>query len=235
MEYNEFLIDIKNTLPNRAIDLYESLDLLKMVMDEIVKDIGDKATEKITERKFDEYSKLGDMAKFLCGYEQKLKDLLLDLEIDESNGLLPEEDDSEEKSSLPDYEKYKVDNKAEHTLYENFTHIRPYGFRIGEHDTIVAMSWQRMLIKTCEYLFALDREKFFDFEDMPEMNGKKNKYFSRDKNVLRKPGSVHNEIYIEMNMSGNSIRNFIAKMLREYRIPIGEFKVFFRADYTEMK
>lgn len=232
MEYIEFANEIKSVLPERAIDIYESIDLLKAVIDETVKDIGEKSAEKIAERKFEDYSKLGCMAEFLNKYEKRLDTILEDLEMEQDVDHLS---DDEGNNVLPGYEEFIVDNKVEHSLYESFTHIRPYGFRIGEHDTIITMSWQRMFIKTCEYLFALDREKFFGFENMPGMNGKKRSYFSRDKETLRKAGSVNDEIYIEMNMSGNSIRNLIVKMLREYRIPISDFKVFFRADYTDKK
>jgi len=40
MEYKEFANEIKSVFPERAIDLYESIDLLKAVIDETVKDIG---------------------------------------------------------------------------------------------------------------------------------------------------------------------------------------------------
>ena len=232
MEYNEFFDDIKSVFPERAIDLYESIDLLKAVIDETVKDIGEKSAEKIAERKFEDFGKLGCMAEFLNKYEKRLDTILEDLEMEPDVDHLSEE---ETNNVLPGYEKFVVDNKLEHSLYESFTHIRPYGFKIGNHDTIITMSWQRMFIKTCEYLFALDRAKFFAFENMPGMNGKKRRYFSRNREILRKAGSINDEIYIEMNMSGNSIRNLIVKMLREYRISVSDFKVFFRADYTDKK
>lgn len=34
------------------------------------------------------------------------------------------------------YDKYAVDSKEDHTLYENFTHIEPFGFRINNSEFI---------------------------------------------------------------------------------------------------
>jgi uncharacterized protein YeeX (DUF496 family) len=45
---------------------------------------------------------------------------------------------------------------------------------------------------------------------------------------------ISGSIYVETNMSSNSIRNIIIKMLKEYNIKISDFKLYFRADYTNM-
>jgi hypothetical protein len=51
---------------------------------------------------------------------------------------------------------------------------------------------------------------------------------------MRKPRKVADKIYVEINQSGNAIRNLIMKLLKEYNFSIGEFKVYFRADYTSL-
>ena len=108
-----------------------------------------------------------------------------------------------------------MDNEVEHTLYENFTHIRPYGFKINSSELVEVKTWQDMMLKTCEMFLSIDAEKFLRFENNKTMNGKKNKYFSTKKDGLRKPEKVADKIYIETNMSGNSIRNLIVKILKE--------------------
>lgn len=35
-------------------------------------------------------------------------------------------------------------------------------------------------------------------------------------------------------MSGNFIRNFIVKILKEYEIKVSDYKVYFRADYIKI-
>lgn len=66
------------------------------------------------------------------------------------------------------------------------------------------------------------------------MNGKKIQYFSVNPENMRKPKIVNNKIYVEMNQSGNAIRNLIIKLLKEYNFKINEYKVYFRADYSNL-
>lgn len=88
------------------------------------------------------------------------------------------------------------------------------------------MIWQEVLIKTCELLLSVDEEKFFSFESKKHMNGKKNKYFSINTDNIRNPEIIGNKLYVETNMSGKAIRKLIIK--------INDYKVYFRADYTNV-
>ena len=72
------------------------------------------------------------------------------------------------------------------------------------------------------------------FENSKNMNGKKNKYFSMNPDDMRKPVMVAGKVYVETNMSGNAIRNLILKMLKEYGFKASDYKVYFRADYTDI-
>ena len=73
-----------------------------------------------------------------------------------------------------------------------------------------------------------------NFAEMPSMNGKKRRYFSFDKEELRKPKMIANKIYVETNQSSNAIRNLIIKMLKKFNYNINDFKVYFRADYSSL-
>ena len=44
---------------------------------------------------------------------------------------------------------------------------------------------------------------------------------------------VADKIYVEINQSGMHKKS-IMKLLKEYNFSIGEFKVYFRADYTSL-
>lgn len=234
MELIELLGDVRDLFPNKAIDMYESIELLQNVLNDTIKEISDKTSEKVLERKFDEVTKLADVAKSLNVYENKINDLLMALELEITTDYQPV-NDTDERRVLPNYSDYIVDSNVEHTLYENFTHIRPFGFKINENQLIEAATWQEMLIKTCELLIAVDKEKFLSFENNTSMNGKKNKYFSRTETILRKPGAISNQIFIELNQSSNSIRNLIMKLLKEYNYKVADYKVFYRANYTDLK
>lgn len=52
---------------------------------------------------------------------------------------------------------------------------------------------------------------------------------------MRKPVKLKNhDIYIETNMSANSIRNLLVKLLKRYEIKITDYQIFLRADYTDL-
>jgi hypothetical protein len=42
-------------------------------------------------------------------------------------------------------------------------------------------------------------------------------------------------VVMNMRMSSNGFRNLIVKLLKEYNFKINEFKVYLRADYSEME
>ena len=147
-----------------------------------------------------------------------------------------EEDDSAVNVKVPydlNYSDYIVDEKVEHSLYEDFTHKRPFGFRLGNQNIIEASTWQDVLLKTIEVLMATDEEKFISFEDDPTMNGRKRPYFSTEKSLMRKPKLINETIYVETNINANSVRNLLVKLLKKYDYKTNDFKVYLRADYTD--
>lgn len=63
---------------------------------------------------------------------------------------------------------------------------------------------------------------------------RKENIFRKNKGDLRKPKLVGNKIYVETNISSNGIRNLLLKLLKKYGYKTNEFKVYLRADYTEL-
>lgn len=233
MELEEILNVIKEDFPDKSIDISESLDLLMDTIDDVMNKINDKIGQAYSNRDFSTVEKYTTLGKAINTYETKIDEIINFTRIEE-NEIIEEDTEETNNKILPNYEEYVVDNKIEHTLYENFTHIRPFGFRINKSELIEARTWQEVLIKTCEELFSVDEEKFFSFESKKNMNGKKNKYFSIKTDGIRKPEIIGDKLYIETNMSGNAIRNLIIKILKEFDIKISDYKVYFRADYTNV-
>lgn len=232
--FKETISFIIERFPSNAIDISESLELLKDTIDETITSINKENNKAMEAREFTVTEENLHFAKNLYHYEQQIDKVIEMLEV-ESTEEVNESDELEEieKNKIPDYEAYVVDMKVEHTLYEDFTHKRPHAFRINKDNIIEVQSWKDMLIKTCELLGAIDESKLLSFEDNPKMNGKRRKYFSTKKSELRKPGKL-NSIYIETNINSNGIRNLIVKMLQQYDFKISELKVFLRADYTDL-
>lgn len=233
MELQEILSIIKDDFPDKSIDISESLGLLMNTIDDVMNGINIKIGQAYSNRDFSTIEKYTALGKSINFYENKI-DEIINLARIEENEFIEENTEETIIRALPNYEEYIVDNKVEHTLYENFKHIRPFGFKINNSELIEVKTWQEMLLKTCEMFISIDTEKFIKFENNKMMNGKKNKYFSVKSDGLRRPEKIADTVYIETNMSGNSIRNLIVKILKEYDIKVSNYKVYFRADYTNI-
>ncbi|MGI6424924.1 MAG: hypothetical protein ACOX2A_06825 [Tepidanaerobacteraceae bacterium] len=230
---NAVLQMIKSEFPDKAIDISESLQLLQEVIKNTMEDISNKVNTAFHNRDFDSVNKYQELAKSIHLYEKKIEEIIdfIDIEI---ASIEEEIDEDTEKKLIPSYSDYLVDHNIEHTLYENLTHKRPFAFSINDSKMLEVKTWQEMFIRTCDYLIAVDEHKFLSFENNPKMNGKKNKYFSTNPGSMNNPKSILNKIYVETKLSANSLRNLIVKLLKEYNFKISDYKIYFRADYTEL-
>ncbi len=164
LKLKEILNVIKNDFPDKSIDISESLGLLMDTIDDLINRINDKMGQAYLNRDFSSAERYIDIGKSINFYENKIDKIINFTRIEEDGTF--KEDDPENSSikSLPNYEKYIVDNKVEHTLYENFTHIRPFGFKIDGEELIEAKTWQEVFLKTCEILFVKIRKNFYNLK-----------------------------------------------------------------------
>lgn len=221
---------IKLEFPDKAIDLSESVELLKETINDIMNAINLKSSEAFERRDFSARRNYDEIALVIHEYEQKMDQFISLLDVDDD---IIENEIYEETETRKNYAAFKVDSEVVHTLYENFAHVRPFAFQLGDNKKIQVKTWKEVLLGTCELLYTINEDKFIKFESNPQMNGKKNKYIAKDSQILKKPYLLHGIIYIETNMGGNSIRNLILKMLKAYDLKPADYKVYFRADYSE--
>jgi hypothetical protein len=228
---NDLIEVLRKELPEKAIEIGEVLELLLDSLKNTRVDIGIKLQKANDSKDFTLLEQLAALSRELAFYESKIQDFRNLFEVD----FTKEKTLPDAEKSLPNYEQYRVDSNIEHTLYENFSHKRPFAFEF-EGQKVMVDTWIDMLIKTTEILFKKDRAKIESFATDEDMNGRKMSYFSLHENSgMRKPVQLAGEkLYIETNLSANSIRNLIVKMLQKYGIKINEFKIYFRADYSEL-
>lgn len=229
MKVEELINIIKSVSPEKAIDLSEGLELLKGTVEDLMDDINVQVNAAYSKRDFSELKHFTDLGEGVNAYEKKIEQLINFLEVESEEELEVTEKDPYELN----YSDYLVDEKMEHSLYEDFTHKRPYGFRLGEQNIVEASTWQGILIKTIEVLMAIDEEKFREFEHDPTMNGRKRPYFSTKKSMMRKPKLINEKIYVETNINANSVRNLLVKLLKKYGYKTNDFKIYLRAVYTD--
>ena len=229
MDLMEMVRIIKEFFPDKAVELSETLELLRDTMDDTRQDIKKLLDLLYDQGQHDEMIPHIQLAAAILEYMGRVQEVQAALELEEQ---VMVETGAEEEPGLPNYQAYAVDSQIVHTLHEDFTYTRPAAFEF-KGNRVEVRTWQQMLIKTCEMLMALDRERFVNFENDPTMRGRKTKLFSTNPANIRNSHKLQDsELYVETNLSANSMRNLIIKMLQKYKLKPSEFKVFLRADYS---
>ena len=143
--------------------------------------------------------------------------------------------DQIDEKSIPNYNDYLVDTEVEHNLYEDLTHKRPCAFKI-EGTRVEIKDWKGVLVQTINYLAKKDPNIVRSFVDDSKMNGKKVIYFSRVKlPTMRAVVEIKSvNIYVATKLSANGIRNLLIKMLNKYNIKLSDYKIYLKADYSEL-
>ena len=220
-------------VPNSVGDIREALDLLATSIDTAIEQVGEKVTKD-----FKKAAELSLNSEELDSISKKIQEVISDLDtiiydrnIDED---LKEMDQIDEKS-IPNYNDYLVDTEVEHNLYEDLTHKRPCAFKI-EGTRVEIKDWKGVLVQTINYLAKKDPNIVRSFVDDSKMNGKKVIYFSRVKlPTMRAVVEIKSvNIYVATNLSANGIRNLLIKMLNKYNIKLSDYKIYLKADYSEL-
>ena len=225
-------------VPNSVGDIREALDLLATSIDTAIEQVGEKVTKSFENKDFKKAAELSLNSEELDSISKKIQEVISDLDtiiydrnIDED---LKEMDQIDEKS-MPNYNDYLVDTEVEHNLYEDLTHKRPCAFKI-EGTRVGIKDWKGVLVQTINYLAKKDPNIVRSFVDDSKMNGKKVIYFSRVKlPTMRAVVEIKSvNIYVATNLSANGIRNLLIKMLNKYNIKLSDYKIYLKADYSEL-
>ena len=149
-------------------------------------------------------------------------------------GINPEEDDVEKESDnrqKRDRIVMELDKTAAHSLEENFTYKRPYGFVLGDAAFKGLKTWKNLYMHVLQYLQEKDSVKFDRLtSDERFISRRGNPRFSKDENDLRVPEKLHDGFYVEINFSANHLRDNILDLLAYFQIEPGEMKIYLRED-----
>lgn len=83
-------------------------------------------------------------------------------------------------------------------------------------QTFSINSWKEFFIKICESMCSLDEDKFELFTIHPDFKGKEKRIISQNRDGLRVPEKIKNNIYIETNLSANDILNYSKLIIEKY-------------------
>jgi hypothetical protein len=118
-----------------------------------------------------------------------------------------------------------------HQLKEDFTYKRPHGFILDGQAATGLTTWQRLYELACQQLYSRDEQRFQSLIDHPDFISNRGHHtVTRVAESLRKPLSVGGDLYVEANLSANSIRDVLRRLLDTFDIPAEHMQVFLRQD-----
>jgi hypothetical protein len=125
----------------------------------------------------------------------------------------------------------ELDKEEAHTLDENFTYKRPYGFVLCGKGVKDVVTWKR-LFERCALIL---REKSPDiFSKLPEnsrfVTTQGNSTFADSPGKLRVPLKLSDEVYAEVNLSAKGLCKVIKDLLKTFDVLDSEMKIYLRQD-----
>ena len=125
----------------------------------------------------------------------------------------------------------ELNREEPHAIDEDFTFKRPHGFILDGQGTTGITTWRRLFELTCQQLLRRDPDRFCSLPDDPDfITNRGNRSFSRDPKDLRSANLIGEDIYAEINLSANGLRDCIRRLLATFEIPKDHFRIFLRED-----
>lgn len=218
---------LKKEVPSNVIEIAEKLNEIMEILSFTIDEISKKIVTAMNNRDFETLEEYNNLAKELKKYEDLVTNYITYLDVSNDVLLIT-------KNPLANSEQFEPNDKADntqiHTLFDDWTYRKPYGFSFINKRVNKANSWKDVFIKTCKILYKMDEEKFIGFESIDKMNGKKKKNFSKSPDVLRKPKSITKRIFVETNHSANTFRRIIIRMLKQYKLDLKDYCVYYSVD-----
>lgn len=124
-----------------------------------------------------------------------------------------------------------LDQQEPHSLDEDFTYKRPYGFKLGDEAQSGIVTWKRLYQLLCYHLERRDPQRFQQLPNNPAFVSRRgHPAFSRDPQVLRLPMKLSAGISAEANLSANHIRDQIKILLDEFGVDRSSLRIYLRQD-----
>lgn len=125
----------------------------------------------------------------------------------------------------------ELNREEPHRLDEDFTYKRPHGFILDGQAATGLTTWQRLYELACQQLFARDEARFRSLIDHPDFISNRGHHtVTTDAGSLRKPLPVGRDLYIEANLSANSIRDVLRRLLSAFDLPVEQMLIYLRQD-----
>ncbi|MBV5348014.1 hypothetical protein JZU46_07375 [bacterium] len=118
-----------------------------------------------------------------------------------------------------------------HSLERSFTYTRPYGYILDGKTFTGARNWIRLYMAVCKQLHTAKRDVFRDVATSRKMvTSHGNKMFSSEPSDLRDAKPLGDGFYAEGNLSANTMRDCLKKLLPGLGTDVSNFRVLLRHD-----
>jgi hypothetical protein len=124
-----------------------------------------------------------------------------------------------------------LDHRQPHGLDEDFTFKRPYGFQLDDESQVEVHTWRRLYELVCLYLARRDPERFAHLPENASLTSRRgNPGFSRDPLALRSAMALPSDVYAEVNLSANHLRDHVKTLLDVFAIEQTAMRIYLRQD-----
>ena len=125
----------------------------------------------------------------------------------------------------------ELNREEPHQLTEDFTYKRPHGFILEGQGTTGITTWQRLYELVLQRLYDANPERFRGLCNDPGFTTNRgNPTFTTDPALLRKALEVRSGLFVESNLSANSIRDMLRRVLMAFAIPVDQLLIYLRQD-----
>lgn len=125
----------------------------------------------------------------------------------------------------------ELDRSQPHTLDEDFTYKRPFGFVLQGKPYVSVPTWRRVYELVCRQLADEDPKRFAALPSNPKFTTKHNhKAFSTNPADLRVASEIAEGVYTEVHFSANDMRDSIKRLLTEFDVEHESMVIYLRED-----
>lgn len=125
----------------------------------------------------------------------------------------------------------ELDRSEAHTLNENFTYKRPFGFILNERAFKGLKTWKNLYLHVLDCLYEADSERFLALpQEKRFISRRGNPLFSKNTGDLRVAELTAGDLMAEVNLSANSLIKNMSELLRHFGMNPSSMKIYLRED-----
>lgn len=125
----------------------------------------------------------------------------------------------------------ELDKSEPHTIDENFTYKRPFGFVLEDQAFKGIKTWRSLFIQALKVLAEKEHNKFKKLPEVEDFISSRGKpLFTTTSSKLRMPEKTEMGFYVEVNLSANDLMKRLKNVMEYLQVTPDNFRVYLRED-----